>query len=298
MERRDGLGFLSKFIEVRMSATSHMNSDVVVIRPPKGMASLDLKLLWQFRDLLRAFAERDIRLRYRQTVLGAAWVILQPLLGAGIFSIVFGMIAKLPTGGLPYFLISYAGFLSWTLVQGIVTRVSPSLLGNAPLIRKVFFPRLLAPFGAVPSVLVDFVVALGLMVVLMIVYRVTPGWGILLMPLCLLILLLLSFGIALIASTLMVKYRDIQHIVPFGMQLLMYASPVGYTIAVVPEKLRTWYFLANPFAVPIDAVRSSLLGGAPANLSWLAYSAVVSVVVFAISLMVFHSYEREFADVI
>lgn len=281
-----------------MSAQSQPNLDVVVIRPPKGLAPIDFKLLWQFRDLLLAFAERDIRLRYRQTVLGIAWVILQPLLGAGVFSIVFGLIAKLPAGGLPYFLITYAGFLGWTLFQGVVARVSPSLVANSTLIRKVFFPRLLVPLGVVPSVLVDFCVCLVIMGVLMAIYQVAPGWNLLLAPVSLLILLLMSFGIALIASSLAVKYRDMQHIVPFAVQLLMYASPVGYTISVVPERLRAWYFLLNPIAIPIDAVRWSFLGAGELRLSWLLYSAAASVVIFAIGLMVFQSQEREFADVI
>lgn len=275
-----------------------MNPEVIVIRPPKGLAPLDVKQLWQFRDLLAAFAERDIRLRYRQTVLGSIWVILQPLLGAGIFSIVFGMIAKLPANGVPYFLITYSGFLGWTLFQGVVTRVTPSLVANGPLIRKVFFPRLLVPLGVVPSVLVDFFVCLAMMAVLMAIYQIAPGWGVLLAPVSLMILLLMSFGAALIATSLAVKYRDITHVVPFAVQLAMYASPVGYSILAVPEKYRNLYFLLNPIAAPIDVTRWAFLGAGELQLGWLAYSAAVAVVIFVIGLMVFHSYEREFADVI
>ena len=281
-----------------MSAHSLSNPHTVVIRPPKGLAPLDLKLLWQFRDLLRAFAERDIRLRYRQTVLGAAWVILQPLMGAGIFSIVFGLIAKLPSDGVPYFLITYSGFLGWTLFQGIVARVSPSLVANSALIRKVFFPRLLVPLGVVPSVVLDFLVSLVLMFVLMLVFRVSPSWGLLLVPAALLILITMGLGIALVACALAVKYRDVQHIVPFGVQLLMYASPVGYSVSVIPAKAQTLYFLLNPVAVPLDTIRWAFVGVGELRAEWLAYSAAVAVVAFAVGLMVFHSNEREFADVI
>lgn len=281
-----------------MSAQTYVSPEVLVIRPPSGLAPLDLKQLWQFRDLLAAFAERDIRLRYRQTVLGAIWVILQPLLGAGIFSIVFGVIAKLPANGAPYFLITYSGFLGWTLFQGVVTRVTPSLVANGPLIRKVFFPRLLAPLGVVPSVLVDFTVCLAMMAVLMAVHQIAPGWGVLLAPASLTILVVMSFGAALVATSLAVKYRDVAHVTPFAVQLAMYASPVGYSVLAVPPEHRNLYFLLNPIAAPIEATRWALLGVGEPQLGWLAYSAAVAVIVLVIGLLVFHSFEREFADVI
>lgn len=281
-----------------MPAHTSSHVETVVIRPPKGLAPLDLKLLWQFRDLLLAFAERDIRLRYRQTVLGAAWVILQPLLGAGIFSIVFGLIAKLPSNGLPYFLVTYSGFLGWSLFQGMVARISPSLVANGALIRKVFFPRLLVPLGVAPSILLDFLVSLIVMVVLMAVFQIAPTWNLLFVPAALLILIVMGLGIALAASSFAVKFRDIQHIVPFGLQLLMYASPVGYSAMIVPAKVQTLYFLLNPAAAPIDTVRWALLGVGRLHAEWLAYSAVVAVIALFIGLTVFHSNEREFADVI
>ena len=272
--------------------------ETIVIRPRRGLSPIDLKLIWQFRDLLIAFADRDIRLRYRQTVLGVTWVLLQPLLGAGIFSVVFGLIAKMPDQGLPYFLISYSGFLGWTLFQGVVTRVSPSLVANAPLIRKVFFPRLLIPLGVLPSVLLDFSVSLVLMIGLMIIFGVTAGWPLLLAPVCVLILLFMSLGIGLIATSLAVKHRDVSHIVPFGIQLLMYASPVGYSIAAIPLKVQPYYFLINPIAAPIEMIRWSFLNTTRPEFGYLAYSAIAAAVSMLIGLLVFHSVEREFADVI
>ncbi|HEY4275073.1 MAG TPA: ABC transporter permease [Rhizomicrobium sp.] len=278
------------------TASAH-TAEVVIIKPSKGLVDIDFKAMWQFRDLLFAFADRDIRLRYRQTVLGSVWVILQPLLSALIFAVVFGFIAKMPSQGMPYFLIAFSGMLGWTLFQGNLTRVTPSLIGNGPLIRKVYFPRLLAPLGVVPSVLLDFMVSVAVMIVLLFVYHVTPNWGLVLFPFCVLSILMLSLGMGLIGASLSVKYRDIQHIVPFATQLLMYASPVGYSIAVVPERIRSYYLL-NPLAEPIDAIRWSILGVGTPNFAYLAYAFVASFGILWLGLIVFRSCEREFADVI
>ena len=268
----------------------------VVIRPRKGLAALDLQLLWQYRELLRAFAERDIRLRYRQTVLGVAWVVLQPLLSALIFAVVFGFIAKMPSDGLPYFLIAYSGLLGWSLFSGNMN-VIPSLVANGSLISKIFFPRMLIPLGVVPSVLLDFIVGAVVLAGVMIFYGIIPGVEILLFPLCVLILLLMSLGIGLIGASLSVKYRDVQHIAPFLTQLLLYASPVGYTVSAVPEAIRPYYLL-NPIAAPIDAIRWSLLGTGEPNFSYLAYAFVASLLCMWIGITVFRGMEREFADVI
>lgn len=276
---------------------SHIR-ETVVIRPPRGLAALDLRSLWEFRDLLFAFADRDIRLRYRQTVLGVAWVVLQPLMGAGVFAVVFGMIAKLPSEGVPYFLVSFSGLLGWTIFQGSISRISPSLTANASLIRKVFFPRLLVPLGVIPSVLVDLLVGLAVMAALLIAYGVTPGWGLLLMPASVLILLAISLGLGLMASSLAVKYRDIQHIVPFAVQFLMYASPVGYAASAVPERLKALYFLLNPLAAPIETIRWGFLNTAQPDLRYLAYSFLVSLLLLFVGLVIFRRVEREFADVI
>jgi lipopolysaccharide transport system permease protein len=272
-------------------------AEIVVIKPSRGLVDLDLKALWRFRDLLHAFAMRDIRLRYRQTALGVIWVVLQPLLSALIFAVVFGFIAKMPSQGMPYFLIAFSGMMGWTLFFGNLTRITPSLVANASLVRKIYFPRLLVPLGVVPSVLLDFLVSLGVMAVLLIIYRVMPGPGVLLFPLCVLNILLLSLGLGLIGSSLAVKYRDIQHIVPFFAQLMMYASPVGYSIAVVPARIRPYYLL-NPLAEPIDAIRWSMLGVGEPSFLYLGYSLLASILVLWVGLMVFRSCEREFADVI
>jgi lipopolysaccharide transport system permease protein len=272
-------------------------NEVVIIKPSRGLVDIDFKALWRFRDLLHAFAVRDIRLRYRQTALGATWVVLQPLLSALIFAVVFGFIAKMPSQGVPYFLIAFSGMMGWTLFMGNLTRVTPSLVANAALVRKIYFPRLLIPLGVVPSVLVDFLVSLGVMFVLLVLYHVVPGVGLLLFPFCILSILLLSLGLGLIGASLSVKYRDIQHIVPFVTQLLMYASPVGYSIAAVPARIRPYYLL-NPLAEPIDVIRWSFLGVGEPNFAYLGYAFIVSMLIMWFGLIVFRSCEREFADVI
>ncbi|HXS06888.1 MAG TPA: ABC transporter permease [Rhizomicrobium sp.] len=281
--------------------TSHDNAalanEVVIIRPSRGLVDIDFKALWRFRDLLHAFAVRDIRLRYRQTALGATWVVLQPLLSALIFAVVFGFIAKMPSQGVPYFLIAFSGMMGWTLFMGNLTRVTPSLVANATLIRKIYFPRLLIPLGVVPSVLVDFAVSLCVMMVLLVLYHVVPGAGLVLFPICILSILLLSLGLGLIGASLSVKYRDIQHIVPFVTQLLMYASPVGYSIAAVPARIRPYYLL-NPLAEPIDVIRWSFLGVGQPNFAYLGYAFAASALIMWLGLIVFRSCEREFADVI
>lgn len=291
------MGKVRSWACLRMSSHTAHSAEMVIIKPIKGLAALDFKSMWQFRDLLLAFAERDIRLRYRQTLLGGIWVILQPLLSALIFAVVFGFIAKMPNQGVPYFLIAFSGMMGWTLFNGNLTRVTPSLIGNGPLIRKIYFPRLLAPLGVVPSVILDFAVSLAVMVVLLVIYRVLPGWGLLLFPFCILILLLLSLGLGLIGASLSVKYRDIQHIVPFVTQLMMYASPVGYSISAVPLWIRPYYML-NPLAAPIDTIRWSFLGVGTPHFGYLGYSFAVSLVVMWFGLIVFRSCEREFADVV
>jgi len=180
------------------------------IRSSSRWAMVDLREMWQFRDLLLALAERDVKLRYKQTALGVVWVILQPLLGAGIFSFVFGRVAKLDSGGIPYFVFSYAGLLGWNAFNSTLSKGSACVVGNAQLVSKIYFPRLLLPLSTVASTLVDFAVAMVLMVVLLFLYGIAPGPAILLLPVWLALLVLLGTGIALYTSALMVSYRDLQ----------------------------------------------------------------------------------------
>jgi lipopolysaccharide transport system permease protein len=267
------------------------------IRPPSRWTSLGLHEIVEFRDLLGSLAMRDIKLRYKQTLLGVAWVILQPVLAAGIFTFVFGLIAKLPSDGVPYFLFSFAGLLGWNLFSNILTRASGCLVTNANLISKVFFPRLVLPFSCLGSSFVDFGVSVGMMALLMLGYRFAPGAAIFLLPVWLLLLAAAGLGLGLWTAALSVSYRDVQYVLPVIVQCLLLASPIPYGASAVPKKLLTFYYL-NPLTAPLEACRWSLLGTAPPPMKWLIYSGTLSVGLLVFSLVAFKRMERKFADVI
>ena len=269
----------------------------LTIKPTSGWQAINLRELWQFRDLLLTLAQRDVKLRYRQTALGALWVLLQPLMAAGIFSFVFGKVAKLPSDGLPYFVFAYAGLLGWNAFSSTLTKASGCLLQNANLVSKVYFPRLVLPLSVVFSTLIDFAVALGLMVVLMAVYHVAPTAALLLLPVWLALIVLLAVGVGLYASALTVTYRDVQYVLPVVTQFLLYASPVAYAVSAVPAHLRLVYFV-NPLSGLLEAFRWSLLGTGHLDARIVAYSVSVTLLVFAGGALSFKKMERKFADVI
>jgi len=271
---------------------------VVRIRPPRRWEAFDFHALWRFRDLLVALAVRDIKLRYRQTALGVLWVAFQPLLAAGIFSFVFGRVAHLDSGGVPYVLFCYAGLLAWNLFSGIVLKASGSLVANAPLVAKVFFPRALLPFSSVVSSLLDFAIGLVVGVGLVLAYGSMPGWSLLMAPLWLLALLLLATGVGLCTAALAVAYRDVTYILPVGLQLLLYGSPVGYTIAAIPEGWPRLVYNLNPIAPLLEGFRGALLGHGFVDFRTGTYSVVFALVTFLGGLIVFKRMERQFADVI
>jgi lipopolysaccharide transport system permease protein len=279
------------------TTASPSNFHHIQIRSDSDLTTLDLREIYRYRDLLLTLADRDIRVRYKQTVIGVAWVVLQPLMTSLIFAFIFGVLARFPSEGRPYVLFAFSGILAWNVFSQTLTRVSFALVGNAHLVSKVYFPRLILPLAAVASTLVDFVVALVLMFLMLIFYRVWPGWGLLLLPVWLAVLLVMAMGIGLVAAALMVKYRDIGHIIPTILQLGMYVSPVAWSAQIVPGKFR-WVFLVNPLTGLLDAFRWSLLG--EGTLSWpaLVYSTVTAVLFFWCGAIVFKQQERNFADVI
>ncbi len=269
----------------------------LVIKPTSGWQALQLGQIWRFKDLLVTLARRDVTLRYRQTALGVAWVVLQPLIAAGIFAFVFGVVAELPSGGTPYFVFSYAGLLGWNLFSTTMARASVSLTGNSQLISKVYFPRLILPLSGVFSTLLDFIVATVVMIVLMVFYQITPGMGLLLLPLWMSLITLLALGIGLTAAALAVSYRDVLHILPVMTQMILYASPVAYATVAVPEHLRPLYLL-NPMANLIEAFRWSLLGTGQVSWKYMLGTIIVVGVVFIGGAFAFKRMERKFADVI
>jgi lipopolysaccharide transport system permease protein len=268
-----------------------------VIRPTKGWGRLRLREAVAYRDLLAALAQRDIKLRYRQTALGVIWVVLQPLLGAGLLSFVFGKIAKLPGEGVPYFVFTYFGFLAWNLFSGVLSRLSPSLVNSAALISKVYFPRLLVPLAASFSALVDFAVASLLGVVLLIAYGIAPTFATLALPVFVFLLFLIAFAAGLGAASAAVSYRDVNFVLPVFLQLAMYASPVAYSVGAVPERYRTLYQL-NPLAPLLQGVRWSVLHTNAPSWPAVVYSAAVAAALTAAGLLTFTRMERSFVDVI
>ncbi len=272
------------------------------IRPSSGWAAVDVAEVWRFRDLLMSLATRDLKLRYKQTVLGVIWVVLQPLMAAGIFSFVFGRLASFPSHGVPYFLFSYVGLLGWNLFANTLTKTSTCLVGNSQLISKVFFPRLVLPLSTVPSVMVDFAVAAAMLVALMVICHHAPGWPVLLLPVWMALLLMLALGVGLCTAALAVSYRDVQYVLPVAVQALLYASPIAYALTDALAKLpvaweRAVYEL-NPLAAPLEAFRWSVLDVTPPSPWPLLYSAVASAAVFLVGTYSFKRMERKFADVI
>ena len=269
----------------------------LIIRPPSRWAPLNLRELWEFRDLGSRFAKRDLKLRYRQTALGVIWVVLQPLLAAGAFAFVFGKVANLDSEGVPYFAFAYAGMLVWNLFSGALTRMSGALVGNAQLVSKIFFPRLVLPFSTLGSVLIDFLVALAMGVVVLAIAGVSPGWAALTLPLWVLLALVLASGVGLLAAALMVPYRDVSYVLPVATQLLLYASPIAYALASVPASARGW-MKANPLTGVLEGFRWASLGVGEVSVGATVWSAVAAVLLFLVGAFVFTRMERRFADVI
>jgi lipopolysaccharide transport system permease protein len=269
----------------------------IVVTPPRRFSVPAWRELWEAREVFYRFGMRDITLRYRQTALGVSWVVIQPLMAAGIFAVVFGGVADLPSDGIPYFLFTFAGMLGWNAFSQVIGRASGSLVANQALVSKVFFPRMMVPLSSIVSVLIDFGVALGLGIALLFAFGINPGWPVLLVPMWILLLLMMAAGFGLVASALMVRYRDVQYIVPFATQMLLYASPIAYSLSAVPDRLR-WLYDINPLSWVFEGMRWSFLG-LPAPPSWqIVAAAGTAIAMFAGGVLVFQQMERGFADVI
>ena len=261
------------------------------IRSTTRRTPLDLAELWRYRDLWLTLALRDVKLRYRQTALGVAWVVLLPLLASGIFTLVFGMIAKLPSDGSPYFLFVFAGYLGWNAFQNTLQRCGISLIGNTALVTKVYFPRIILPAASVLASLLDFAVGVVMLLLVLFVRGELPSLASLaLVPLFMLLVQLLGLGLGFVSAALTVRFRDVQYVLPYLIQLLLYASPV-------PRAVRRLYLL-NPVAPLLDGLRAALLGRGEVH--WLAIgaSALVSVAMFAVGVLFFLHQDRQYADVI
>jgi lipopolysaccharide transport system permease protein len=269
----------------------------VFIRPERGWVSLKLREVWQYRELLYFLTWRDVKVRYRQTALGVAWAVLQPLLTMAIFSVVFGRLANLPSEGLPYPIFTFAALLPWQLFAGALTRAGTSLVSSSNLLTKVYFPRLIIPIAAVAAGLVDFAIAFVVLIGLVLYYGVVPGAPVLWLPVLVLFALLAALAVGLWLSALNVKYRDVQHLIPFLVMAWMYASPVAYSANLIPGgKWRLLYAL-NPMAGVIQGFRWALAGGEAPG-STIFVSAAVVLVLLVGGLFYFRRMERVFADIV
>ncbi len=282
------------------SQTTHQitlpEKPIVVIEPSKGWIPVDLRDLWHYRDLFYILTMRDIKVRYKQTLLGAAWAIIQPLFTMLIFTLFFGRLAGMPSDGIPYPIFAYAGLLPWTFFSNAVTNSGNSLVGNSNLITKVYFPRLIIPIASVGSGLVDFAIAFGLLIVLMIYFGVGFSATLIMLPVLVILTSLLAIGIGMWMSALNVKYRDIRHALPFLIQLGMFISPIIYPPTIVPEK---WRFLLafNPLTGIIEGYRSAIFGR---SFDWFALgiSALITFAILFYSAYMFKRMEKSFADII
>jgi lipopolysaccharide transport system permease protein len=275
----------------------HSEKTVVVIEASKSWVSLRLRDLWAYRELLYFLTWRDVKVRYKQTLLGAAWAILQPLMTMLIFTLLFGKLAGIKSEGLPYPIFAYGGLLIWTFFANSVTNSGNSLVGSAHLITKIYFPRMIVPAGAVAAGLVDLALAFLIQIGLMIYYGVHASWALLMVLPLVLLTTLLALGVGMWLSALNVKYRDVRYAIPFLIQLWMFASPIIYPVSMLPVKWR-WVLTLNPLTGIIQNFRIALLGNQPFDWKSLGVSAAITVFVLVYSSYSFRRMERHFADIV
>jgi lipopolysaccharide transport system permease protein len=266
------------------------------IKPSHGWVSLKINELWEYRELLYFLTWRDVKVRYKQTALGAGWAILQPLLTTMIFSLFFGRLAKMPSDGIPYPLFSFAGMVPWTLFANSLSQSSNSLVDSAQLVKKVYFPRLAIPIATVLAVMVDFVIALGILIAMMFYYGKVPTLNIICLPLFVLLTLVTALGIGLWLSALNVQYRDVRYTVPFLVQAWLFATPIAYPSSLLSEPWRTIYGL-NPMVGVVEGFRWALLGVDSSAGPMIAVSALMALSCMVSGAFYFRRMERTFADI-
>jgi lipopolysaccharide transport system permease protein len=268
---------------------------IVHIAPPRGLLELRLRELWEYRELLYFFVWRDVKVRYKQTVIGVAWVILQPLMTMGVFTIFFGRLAKLPSQGLPYPVFYFAALVPWTYFAQALQNCTTIVVSNQHVITKVYFPRLVLPLAAVCSGLVDFVIGFAVMIILTLSFRIHPPATVALLPVFLLLAVATALGVGLWTSALNALYRDVASIIPFIVQFWMLASPVAYPSSLVPERWR-WLYGLNPMTGVIDGFRWALTGTGKPPGTQMAISAVVVLLLLLGGLVFFQRVEATVAD--
>jgi lipopolysaccharide transport system permease protein len=267
-----------------------------VIKQRTGLASLNLRELWEYRELLGFLAWRDVVVRYKQTYIGAGWAFIRPFLTMVVFTVVFGVIAKLPSDGVPYPILTFTALLPWQFFATAFAETANSVVGNGYMITKIYFPRLILPLTSMAVAFVDFLVSFFFLLALMLYYRVTPSPRILALPLFTLLLIAFTIGLGLWFAALYVRFRDIRHFIPFITQLGMFVSPVAFSSSIVPERWRLLYSL-NPMVSVIDGFRWSILGTAPLYAPGMIIGVAVSLLLVVSGVYYFKQTERVFADV-
>lgn len=268
-----------------------------LIRPVSGWVPLELRELWEYRELLYFFIWRNIKIRYKQTVLGGAWAVIQPFLTMIVFSIFFGRLAGIPSEGVPYPIFVYTALVPWTFFANALSQASNSLLDHERMITKIYFPRLLLPMAAVFSGLLDFVIAFFLLIGMLVWYGPTPTSAIWLVPFFVLMSAVTALGVGLWLSALNVRYRDVRYVIPFLIQFWLFCTPIAYPSSLVPAQWQTLYGL-NPMVGVVEGFRWALLGLTPVSTSMIMVSLSIAVIVLIAGLYYFRRTEETFADVI
>jgi len=271
--------------------------DITLIRPSRGWVSLNLRDLWRYRELIYFFIWRDVKVRYKQTLLGAAWAIIQPVFTMVVFSIFFGNLAKIPSDNIPYPIFSYTALLPWGLFEAGISKAGNSLVASRSLITKIYFPRLVIPLASVIAGLVDFALAFIVLIGMMLYYGFSPTSSIWLLPILLLLTLMTALGTGLWLSALNVAYRDVGYVIPFIIRLWFFLTPITYSASIVPEAFQQLYAL-NPMTGVVQGFRWALLGvGSPPSELLLA-SSIAALVLLVTGALYFRRMERTFADVV
>jgi lipopolysaccharide transport system permease protein len=272
--------------------------ETIRLQPTSGFSRvLAPRELWRYRDLAYQIAARDVTVRYRQTALGAVWAILQPIGFMVVFSLFFGKLAGVSSDGLPYALFSLAGLVPWTFFSTVLTLGADSLVVNTPLVSKIYFPRIFLPVGVLAAGLVDLAISLTILIVIVLVYGIVPPVQILVLPVLIAILLATALGVSAALSAVNVRYRDIRYVVPFAVQMWLFATPIAYPSSLIDEPWRTISAI-NPMVGVVEGFRWAVLGGVEAPLELIAVSGVSSLVLLAAGLAYFDRVERSFADLI
>jgi lipopolysaccharide transport system permease protein len=269
--------------------------NLTIIKPSKGWALINTRELWHYKDLLYFLTMRGIKAKYAQSVLGVGWAIIQPVVTMIVFTIVFGRVAKVSSDGIPYTLFAFLGIWPWTYFSGTLTESANSLVTNANMITKVYFPRMVLPLASIFSRLLDFLIAFVILVVLLIHYRITPGFSLIFFPALVIQLLLTSLGLGMILSAMSVQYRDVKYALTFLVQIIMYGAPVVYSTNAVGKEYQFWYSL-NPMVGVIEGIRAAFLDR-PMPWGWITPGGAVAIFLFVFGMFYFRRMERTFADV-